>query len=84
MRVIGFVFSPADDRDEEEERDAFDEMDVSGGRVRVVGAGGNAFSGDESVKSRVSIRSDERRSCDGVGIGASSKMLVVSRNFVGV
>ena len=86
VRVVDFViaFSPVDDFEDEEERDALDEMDVSGGRVCVVGAYDIALSGDDSVKSRVSTRSGERRNCDGVGIGASSKMLVVSRNFVGV
>lgn len=81
--VFGFSVE-VDDLDEDEDRDALDEMDVRGGRARVVGAGCGAFNGDERVRSRESMISDERRSCGGVGMGASSKMLVGSRSFVGV
>lgn len=76
------------DFDEDEERDVFEDIAVSGDRARVAGAGCGAgcgaFSGEEKVRSRVSITSDERRNAEGVGIGASSNMLVVSRGFVGV
>ena len=83
--VLCFSFEGDDlDVEQEEERDALDDIEVNGGRARVFGAGCGAFTGDDNVKSRVSIVSDERRSCDGVGTGASSNMVVVSRNFVGV
>lgn len=69
VAILVFCFSVIDDRDEDEEREVLDDIEVSGGLARVGWAG--AFSGDENVKSRVSIRSEERRSCVGVGIGAS-------------
>lgn len=80
--VFVFCFSLLEDLDEEDERDALDDIEVRGGRDCVGWAG--AFSGDETVKSRVSIGSRERRSCVGVGIGASSNVLAVLCNFVGV
>lgn len=82
VAIFVFCFSPLDDLDKEEERDALDDIEVSGGRARAGWAG--TFDGDENVKSRVSIRSEERRSCVGVGMGASSNILVVFRTFVGV
>lgn len=83
--VFGFCFGfcfPLDEVEEKDERETLEDVEASGGRGRVFG--GSVFVGDERVRSRVSITSDDRRSCCGVGIGASSKMLVVSRSFVGV
>lgn len=77
-----FCFSLLESFDEEEEREALDDIEFSGG-LACVGLAG-ASSGDENVTSRVSIRSEERRSCVGVGIAASSNIFAVFRNFVGV
>jgi hypothetical protein len=76
---------------EREDVEAFDEIDVSGGRV---GTGcrvssrwsckGAESKGDESVKSKVSQSADEDRSCGGGGIGAALKVGGARRSFVGV
>ena len=78
---FSFVFV---ELDEDNDGDAFEDIAVSGERARAVGANCGAFSGEEKVRSTVSIIPDERRNCDGVGTGASSNMPVVCRNLVGV
>ena len=71
--TLAFCFSFEDDdleveEEDEEERDALEDIEVKGGRDRTFIAGCGALIGDDSVKSRVSMISDECRSCDGVGL----------------
>lgn len=77
-------FSLEEDLDDDIDRDELDvELSIAGfGWVACAGGGG--INGDERVKSRVPIGSEERFSCAGEGIGASSKILAGALNLIGV
>jgi hypothetical protein len=78
-------FSVEEDLDDGIDRDELDDVELStAGLGWVVCAGRGGINGDERVKSRESIGSEERRSCAGEDIGASSKMLAGARNLFGV
>ena len=78
-------FSVEEDLDDGIDRDELDDVDLrTAGFGWVVCAGWGGINGDERVKSRESTGSEERCSCAGEGIGASSKMLAGARNLVGV
>ena len=74
-----------EDLEDDIDRDELDDVELSTAGIGwVVCTGRGGINGDERVKSREPVGSEERRNCAGEGIGASSKILARALNLVGV